>query len=139
MLFLNEAQERWAERTARHAFLRGKRPVGNGTGAGRRSGLHDGGLDECGESATQAVDLLVAAKRKAFVEGTADLALEFADAPLVGGGLDLVGREELAQAEAIAASIAAGELGAGDMVICLGAGDITKMAAGLANAVEGAR
>jgi hypothetical protein len=36
------------------------------------------------------VDLLVAATRKAFVEGTADLALEFADAPLVGGGLDLV-------------------------------------------------
>ena len=37
-----------------------------------------------------------------------------------------------ALADAIAASIDAGDLGAGDMVICLGAGDITKMAAGLA-------
>ncbi len=43
-----------------------------------------------------------------------------------------------ALAASIAASIAAGELGAGDMVICLGAGDITKMAAGLAAAVEAA-
>ncbi len=43
-----------------------------------------------------------------------------------------------ALASAIAASIAAGDLGAGDMVICLGAGDITKMAAGLANVVEAA-
>lgn len=41
-----------------------------------------------------------------------------------------------ALASAIAASIAAGDLGAGDMVICLGAGDITKIAAGLAAAVE---
>jgi len=39
-------------------------------------------------------------------------------------------------AASIAASIKAGELGAGDMIICLGAGDITKMAAGLAVAVE---
>ncbi|QCB54128.1 UDP-N-acetylmuramate--L-alanine ligase [Sphingopyxis sp. PAMC25046] len=39
----------------------------------------------------------------------------------------------------LAASIRAGELGAGDMVICLGAGDITKMAAGLASAVESAK
>ena len=43
-----------------------------------------------------------------------------------------------ALAEAIAASIVAGDLGAGDMIICLGAGDITKMAAGLAAAVEAA-
>ncbi|WP_422060306.1 UDP-N-acetylmuramate--L-alanine ligase [Sphingopyxis sp.] len=42
-----------------------------------------------------------------------------------------------ALAAAIAASIEAGDLGAGDMIICLGAGDITKMAAGLAAAVEG--
>ncbi len=39
----------------------------------------------------------------------------------------------------IAASIAAGEVAAGDMVICLGAGDITKMAAGLAVAVGAQR
>ena len=44
-----------------------------------------------------------------------------------------------ALAESIAASVAAGELAAGDMVICLGAGDITKMAAGLAAAVEARR
>ncbi|MDZ3832639.1 MAG: UDP-N-acetylmuramate--L-alanine ligase [Sphingopyxis sp.] len=47
----------------------------------------------------------------------------------------------VADAAALAASIAestkAGDLGAGDMIICLGAGDITKMAAGLAGAVEG--
>ncbi|KTE27963.1 MULTISPECIES: UDP-N-acetylmuramate--L-alanine ligase [unclassified Sphingopyxis] len=40
-------------------------------------------------------------------------------------------------AGSIADSIKAGDLGAGDMIICLGAGDITKMAAGLASAVEG--
>ncbi len=39
-------------------------------------------------------------------------------------------------ATSIAASVSAGELVAGDMVICMGAGDITKMAAGLAAAVE---
>ena len=36
----------------------------------------------------------------------------------------------------VASAITAGDLGAGDMVICLGAGDITKMAAGLQAAVE---
>ncbi|QJQ33303.1 UDP-N-acetylmuramate--L-alanine ligase [Sphingomonas lacunae] len=36
----------------------------------------------------------------------------------------------------IARAIRDGEIGAGDMVICLGAGDITKMAAGLQAAVE---
>ena len=41
-----------------------------------------------------------------------------------------------ALAVSLAASIAAGDLSAGDMIICLGAGDITKMAAGLAVAVE---
>jgi UDP-N-acetylmuramate--alanine ligase len=39
-------------------------------------------------------------------------------------------------ADQIAKSIKAAELVAGDMVICLGAGDITKMAAGLQAAVE---
>jgi UDP-N-acetylmuramate--alanine ligase len=39
----------------------------------------------------------------------------------------------------IAAGIAAGDLAAGDIVICMGAGDITKMAAGLAAAVEARR
>ncbi|KAB2850308.1 MAG: UDP-N-acetylmuramate--L-alanine ligase, partial [Sphingopyxis terrae] len=46
----------------------------------------------------------------------------------------------VADAGALAATIAdairAETLGAGDMIICLGAGDITKMAAGLASAVE---
>ncbi len=44
-----------------------------------------------------------------------------------------------ALAHSIAASIAAGELAAGDRIICMGAGDITKMAAGLAAAVEAAQ
>ena len=37
------------------------------------------------------------------------------------------------------ASVLAGELQAGDMVVCLGAGDITKWAAGLADAIDEAR
>ncbi|MBY4636196.1 UDP-N-acetylmuramate--L-alanine ligase [Sphingopyxis sp. XHP0097] len=48
----------------------------------------------------------------------------------------------VADADALAATLAdairAGQLGAGDKIICLGAGDITKMAAALAAAVEGA-
>ena len=40
-------------------------------------------------------------------------------------------------AEALAAALA-GEIRAGDMVVCLGAGDITKWAAGLAAGIEGA-
>ena len=48
----------------------------------------------------------------------------------------------VADAGALAATIAdairAGTLGAGDMIICLGAGDITRIAAGLAAAVEAA-
>jgi UDP-N-acetylmuramate--alanine ligase len=48
----------------------------------------------------------------------------------------------VADADALAATIAdavrTGNLGAGDMIICLGAGDITKIAAGLAAAVEAA-
>lgn len=41
-----------------------------------------------------------------------------------------------ALADEVAAMICDGDLGAGGMVICLGAGDITRMAAGLAAAVE---
>jgi UDP-N-acetylmuramate--alanine ligase len=41
-----------------------------------------------------------------------------------------------ALADVVRSAIDKGELGAGDMVICLGAGDITKIAAGLAAAVE---
>ena len=37
------------------------------------------------------------------------------------------------------AGVLAGEIGPGDQVICLGAGDITKWAAGLASAIEGKR
>jgi UDP-N-acetylmuramate--alanine ligase len=44
-----------------------------------------------------------------------------------------------ALATAIAASIASGETTAGDRIICMGAGDITKMAVGLAAAVESAK
>ncbi len=44
-----------------------------------------------------------------------------------------------ALATAITASIAAGETTAGDRIICMGAGDITKMAAGLTAAVEAAK
>jgi UDP-N-acetylmuramate--alanine ligase len=42
-----------------------------------------------------------------------------------------------ALAATVAGAIAAGQIGAGDRIICLGAGDITKIAAGLAAAVEG--
>ncbi|MEQ1687789.1 MAG: UDP-N-acetylmuramate--L-alanine ligase [Sphingopyxis sp.] len=41
-----------------------------------------------------------------------------------------------ALADTLATAMKAGDLAAGDMVICLGAGDITKVAAGLAGAVE---
>ena len=44
----------------------------------------------------------------------------------------------IADADALAAALA-GDLAAGDQVICLGAGDITKWAAGLADAVEARR
>ena len=40
---------------------------------------------------------------------------------------------------AIAGAIGLGTLGAGDKIICLGAGDITKWAAGLAKGIEAAR
>lgn len=43
-----------------------------------------------------------------------------------------------ALADLVRGAIEKGELGAGDMIICLGAGDITKVAAGLAAAVEAA-
>jgi UDP-N-acetylmuramate--alanine ligase len=43
-----------------------------------------------------------------------------------------------ALAAMVADAIAAGTIGAGDKIICLGAGDITKVAAGLAAAVEAA-
>ena len=43
-----------------------------------------------------------------------------------------------ALAAAVTAAIRSGTIGAGDRIICLGAGDITKVAAGLAAAVEAA-
>ncbi|ALC13165.1 UDP-N-acetylmuramate--L-alanine ligase [Sphingopyxis sp. 113P3] len=43
-----------------------------------------------------------------------------------------------ALAAAVAAALRSGTIGAGDRIICLGAGDITKVAAGLAAAVEAA-
>ncbi len=42
-----------------------------------------------------------------------------------------------ALAATLSAMMGAGELAAGDTIVCLGAGDITKMAAGLASAVGG--
>ena len=49
----------------------------------------------------------------------------------------------VADAAALAATVAdairSGAIGAGDRIICLGAGDITKIAAGLASAVEAAK
>jgi UDP-N-acetylmuramate--alanine ligase len=45
---------------------------------------------------------------------------------------------EIADAGALAETLAA-DLRAGDMIVCLGAGDITKWAAGLAPAIEAAR
>jgi UDP-N-acetylmuramate--alanine ligase len=44
----------------------------------------------------------------------------------------------VADADALAAALA-GEVRSGDQVICLGAGDITKWAAGLADAIEAKR
>ena len=51
-------------------------------------------------------------------------------------GLEVHGT--LADADALASALA-GELRGGDQVICLGAGDITKWAAGLAPAIEARR
>ena len=45
---------------------------------------------------------------------------------------------EIAGADALADTLA-GEVAAGDMVVCLGAGDITKWAAGLAPAISAKR
>ena len=45
---------------------------------------------------------------------------------------------EVADADALAKALAA-EISAGDQVVCLGAGDITKWAGGLATAIEGYR
>ncbi|PAL23251.1 UDP-N-acetylmuramate--L-alanine ligase [Sphingopyxis sp. GW247-27LB] len=44
-----------------------------------------------------------------------------------------------ALASTVADAIRSGAIGAGDRIICLGAGDITKVAAGLASAVEAAK
>ena len=46
--------------------------------------------------------------------------------------------QTVAGADALA-DVLAGALEPGDMVVCLGAGDITKWAAGLADAIKGAR
>ena len=72
--------------------------------------------------------------------------IEGVSSDVLAAGLKQRGHRDahvLAGADALAADvaelIAGGHLGAGDMVICLGAGDITKMAAGLAAAVEALR
>jgi UDP-N-acetylmuramate--alanine ligase len=67
--------------------------------------------------------------------------IEGVDAAALVQGLRTRGHRsaaEIAGADALAAELA-GMLQPGDMVICLGAGDITKWAAGLAGAIEAAR
>jgi UDP-N-acetylmuramate--alanine ligase len=67
--------------------------------------------------------------------------IEGVDAAALVQGLRTRGHRsanEIAGADALAAELAA-TIRPGDMVICLGAGDITKWAAGLASAIEGAR
>jgi len=67
--------------------------------------------------------------------------IEGVDAAALVQGLRTRGHRsasEIAGADALATELA-GTLRAGDMVICLGAGDITKWAAGLATAIEGQR
>ena len=63
------------------------------------------------------------------------------DANALVSGLKSRGHRDastIADADALARSLA-GEIAPGDLVVCLGAGDITKWAAGLANAVAGVR
>jgi UDP-N-acetylmuramate--alanine ligase len=67
--------------------------------------------------------------------------IEGVDAAALVAGLRRRGHRaanEIAGADALAAELAT-TVQAGDMVICLGAGDITKWAAGLAGAIEAAR
>jgi UDP-N-acetylmuramate--alanine ligase len=67
--------------------------------------------------------------------------IEGIDADALVAGLKRRGHraaQTIADADALAAALAA-DLKADDMIVCLGAGDITKWAAGLASAIEGAR
>jgi len=67
--------------------------------------------------------------------------IEGVDAEALVAGLRRRGHrqvETVADAEALA-GVLAGEVRGGDQVICLGAGDITKWAAGLAPAIEARR
>jgi UDP-N-acetylmuramate--alanine ligase len=67
--------------------------------------------------------------------------IEGIDAPALVDGLKRRGHRSAAvigNAEALAKALA-GTIGEGDLVVCLGAGDITKWAAGLAPAIEAAR
>jgi UDP-N-acetylmuramate--alanine ligase len=67
--------------------------------------------------------------------------IEGVDAAALAGGLRMRGHRsanEIAGADALAKELA-GTLKADDMVICLGAGDITKWAVGLATAIEAER
>lgn len=67
--------------------------------------------------------------------------IEGIDADALVAGLKRRGHraaQTVADADALAAALAA-DLKADDMIVCLGAGDITKWAAGLASAIDGAR
>ncbi|MDP1025632.1 UDP-N-acetylmuramate--L-alanine ligase [Sphingomonas sp. KR1UV-12] len=67
--------------------------------------------------------------------------VEGVDADALVAGLKRRGHRNaaiVADADALAAELAA-DLRAGDMIVCLGAGDITKWAAGLADAIGGRR
>jgi UDP-N-acetylmuramate--alanine ligase len=67
--------------------------------------------------------------------------IEGIDADALVAGLKRRGHraaQTVADADALAAALAA-DIKADDMIVCLGAGDITKWAAGLASAIDGAR
>ncbi|MGF7170455.1 UDP-N-acetylmuramate--alanine ligase [Sphingobium xanthum] len=67
--------------------------------------------------------------------------IEGIDADALVAGLKRRGHraaQTVVDADALAAALAA-DLKADDMIVCLGAGDITKWAAGLASAIDGAR
>ena len=67
--------------------------------------------------------------------------IEGVDAAALVAGLKSRGHRSAATVtdQADLAKTLAAEVGQGDMVVCLGAGDITKWAAGLANAIEAAK
>jgi UDP-N-acetylmuramate--alanine ligase len=103
-----------------------------------RLGAHMDDFQQAFNDADRVIALPVYAAGEVPVDGVSSDAL-------VQGLRDRGHRDAVTAADAgalatiLADAVAAGDLAAGDMVICLGAGDITKMAAGLAAAVEALR